>query len=124
MVDDAPRAPGEAMAARAPARLSSGPDDLARLVRALDASVNVALLRELCRRRRRGEGWAYLSELAQALREAPGTVGAALDKLGRVGEERREKGRRYARAAVADVVMTAELPSTGVRGPRRARGRP
>jgi len=107
-------------------RLSSDPVEFARLVRALDASVNVALLRELCRARaQRGEGWRYLSELAQALGEAPGTIGAALDKLGPFVEEKREKGLRYVRATVVDVAIESTLPRrAAARAQPRAPARP
>src|SRR2546421_152438 len=104
------------MATRAPARLSSSPDELARLVRALDASVNVALLRELCRRRRRGEGWAYLSELAQAQGGAAGAftgVGmgrAAVAGVGRAGERGERGGGEVDGSRVArEVLARAEV---------------
>ena len=47
--------------------LAKDPDELSRLVRILGASVNVAILRELARARRRGDGWMYLSEIAEAI---------------------------------------------------------
>lgn len=90
--------------------LSREPDELARLVRILGASVNVAILRELARARRRGEGWMYLSEIAERIGEAPGTVSVAIQKLLPFLEERREKGLRYFRATLTDLRLEAERP--------------
>lgn len=109
------------MARGAAWRLSRDPDEVARLVAALDASVNVALLRELARERRgAGEGWLYLSQLAERLGEAPGTVGAAVQKLGPLVEEKREKGLRYFRATVTEVTILV-APASRARAPRRPR---
>lgn len=101
------------------ARLSSEPDEVERLVRILDASVNVRILRALAAERRRGAGWLYLSQIAARLGEAPGTVGAAIGKLAPLVEERREKGLRWFRASVTDVTITMDEPSA-----RQARARP
>lgn len=90
--------------------LSKDPDGLAKLVRILGASVNVAILRELARARRRGEGWMYLSEIAEAVGEAPGTVGAAIQKLTPLLEEKREKGLRYFRADLTELRVELERP--------------
>lgn len=86
------------------------PDDITRLVRMLGASVNVAILRELARARRRGDGWMYLSEIAQAIDEAPGTVGIAIQKLTPLLEERRHKGLRYFRSTLVDLRIETERP--------------
>ena len=91
-------------------RLTADPEELRRLVYALDASVNVDILRELARARRKGEGWMYLSQIAQRIGEAPGTVGIAISKLGPFVEEKREKGLRYFRATVTEVTLAVERP--------------
>lgn len=83
--------------------LSKDADGLARVLRLMSASVNVAILRELARARRKGDGWMYLSEIAEAIGEAPGTVGAGLTKLAPILEEKREKGLRYFRAPFTEV---------------------
>lgn len=88
--------------------LSKDPDELARAVRMMSASVNVAILRELAKARRKGDGWMYLSQIAEALGESPGTVGAGLAKLGPLVEEKREKGLRYFRAGFTDVRLEFE----------------
>ena len=90
--------------------LSKEPDELAQLVRILGASVNVAILRELARARRRGEGWMYLSEIAEALGEAPGTVSAAIQKLTPLVDEKREKGLRYFRSRITELRVETERP--------------
>lgn len=90
--------------------LTKDADELARLVRMLSASVNVAILRELARARRRGEGWMYLSEIAEALDEAPGTVSVAIQKMMPLLEEKREKGLRYFRARLVDLRVELERP--------------
>lgn len=83
-------------------------DDLQRVVRMLGASVNVAILRELARARRRGDGWMYLTQIAEAIDEAPGTVGIAIQKLMPLLEERRVKGLRYFRSTVVDLRIEAD----------------
>lgn len=90
--------------------LSRDGDELARLVRVLGASVNVAILRELARARRRGEGWMYLSEIAERIGEAPGTVSVAIQKLLPLVEEKREKGLRYFRANLVELRLGVERP--------------
>lgn len=90
--------------------LGKDPDELERLVRMLGASVNVAILRELARARRRGDGWMYLSQIAQALGESAGTVSAGIQKLMPLLEEKREKGLRYFRAALVDIKVELERP--------------
>ena len=91
-------------------RLTSDPDGLRKLVYALDASVNVDILRELARARRKGDGWLYLSQIAQRIGESPGTVGIAIGKLGPFVEEKREKGLRYFRATVTEVTLAVDRP--------------
>lgn len=91
-------------------RLTAEPDELARLVYALDASVNVDILRELAKARRKGDGWLYLSQIAQRIGESPGTVGIAIAKLAPFVEEKREKGLRWFRATVTEVTLTVERP--------------
>ncbi len=85
--------------------LASEPDRIASLVRILGASVNVEILRTLMEARRQDPdgGWLYLSEISEALGENPGTVGAAIQKLTPLLEEKREKGRRYFRSRVTDL---------------------
>lgn len=90
--------------------LTREPDELEKLVRILGASVNVAILRELARARRRGEGWMYLSEISQAIGEAPGTVHTAIQKLTPLLEEKREKGLRYFRARITELRVEVERP--------------
>ncbi|GEM_PF-3010526 len=85
-------------------------DEVARLVRMLGASVNVAILRELARARRKGEGWMYLSEIAERIGEAPGTVSVAIQKMMPLLEERREKGLRYFRATMTELSLRVERP--------------
>lgn len=88
--------------------LSREPQELARLVRILGASVNVSILRELAKARRRGEGWMYLSQIAEAIDESPGTVGIAIQKLTPFLEERRHKGLRYFRSRFVELRLEAE----------------
>lgn len=90
--------------------LSKEPEALARVVRMLAASVNVAILRELIRARRGSEGWMYLSEIAEAVGEAPGTVSHGLSRLAPLLEEKREKGLRYVRANFTEVRLELERP--------------
>jgi DNA-binding transcriptional ArsR family regulator len=95
------------------ASLRDEPDELARLVRILDASVNVEILRALAQARRRGDGWLYLSQIAERIGQAPGTVGAAIEKLSPLLEEKRERGLRYFRTRFVDVTITLERPPRG-----------
>lgn len=90
--------------------LGKDPEELERLVRMMGASVNVAILRELARARRKGAGWMYLTQIADALGEAPGTVSAGVQKLFPLVEEKREKGLRYFRATLVDVKVELERP--------------
>ena len=91
-------------------QLTKDADELARLVRMLSASVNVAILRELARARRKGEGWMYLSQIAEAIDEAPGTVSVAIQKMMPLLEEKREKGLRYFRAGLVELRVELERP--------------
>ena len=90
--------------------LTKDPDSVERLARMLGASVNVAILRALAKARRKGDGWMYLSEIASALGEAPGTVSAGIQKLTPLVEEKREKGLRYFRAGLIDLKVELERP--------------
>lgn len=83
--------------------LTKDPEPMARLVRMLGASVNVRILRELARARRKGDGWMYLSQIAHAVDEAPGTVSVAIQKMMPLLEEKREKGLRYFRATLTEI---------------------
>lgn len=69
-------------------------------VRLLAAGANTRILQFLVEARRKETegGWRFLSEIAQGVRESPGAVSAAIQKLLPLLEERREKGRRYFRA--------------------------
>lgn len=90
--------------------LSRDAEELGALARVLGASVNAAVLRELLRARRRGEGWMYLSEIAEAIGESPGSVSAGVQRLSMLVEERREKGLRYFRARYAEVRLELDGP--------------
>lgn len=98
------------------------PDDareIERLSRILSQSVNARVLAMLMERRQAGEpdddterpegaGWMYLSEIADELDEAPGTVGSSLQKLLTLLEERRVKGRRFFRSRVVELAITID----------------
>lgn len=103
--------------------LSKDDDGLARVVRMLSASVNVAILRELARARRKGDGWMYLSEIAAAIDEAPGTVSVAIQKMMPLLEEKREKGLRYFRAGLTELRLELDRPrpTAPLRAPRPPR---
>lgn len=90
--------------------LTKDADELGALARALGASVNAAILRELVRARRRGEGWMYLTQIAGAIGESPGSVSAGVQKLTPLVEEKREKGLRYFRSKYVDVRVELERP--------------
>lgn len=55
-----------------------------------------------------GPGWMYLSEIADAVGEAPGTVGSSLQKLLPLLEEERVKGRRFFRSRVLRLTIRVE----------------
>jgi hypothetical protein len=76
-----------------------GDPQLETLVRMMAASVNAKILHHLVQVRKKEpkEGWRFLSEIAQSVGEAPGTVSLAIQKLLPLLEERRHKGRRYFR---------------------------
>jgi len=90
--------------------LTKDAQDLERVIRLLGASVNVAILRELARARKRGDGWMYLSQIALAIGESPGSVSAGIQKLTPLLEEKREKGLRYFRANLVDLRLEIERP--------------
>lgn len=89
-------------------RLTTEPDELAHEIRTLSPSMAIDVLRELARARRKGDGWLYLTQVAQRLGQSPGTISHALAKLGPLVEEKREKGLRYVRATVLEVTLTVE----------------
>lgn len=97
--------------------LTREPEELHKLVRLLGAGVNIAILRELTRARRRGDGWMYLSEIAEAIGEAPGTVSVSIQKLLPLLEEKREKGLRYFRSVIVDLRVEVEGPGDKVKIP-------
>ncbi|HVM45508.1 MAG TPA: helix-turn-helix domain-containing protein, partial [Candidatus Thermoplasmatota archaeon] len=97
--------------------LSKDADGLARMTRMLSTGVSIAVLGELVRARRKGEGWMYLTQLAKAIGETPGSVSHGLAKLAPLVEERREKGLRWFRVDLTDVSLELERPPT-----RRAAG--
>ncbi|MBI4392605.1 MAG: hypothetical protein HY556_02250 [Euryarchaeota archaeon] len=82
--------------------LTKDPEEIERIVRLLAASVNVKILSVLNEERRKGEGWLFLSEIADRTSEKPGTIGLAIQKLLPLLEERREKGRRYFRSRIKE----------------------
>jgi hypothetical protein len=86
--------------APAPRVLSLDDAETEQVVRILAASVNIRLMSVLVEARRNDpeEGWRFLSELAEAVDERPGTVGLAVQKLLPLLEERRHKGKRYFRS--------------------------
>lgn len=88
--------------------LSTHPEDIERLVRILDASVNVRILKALMEERRKGEGWLFLSEIAKRIEEKPGTVGLAIQKLLPLLEERYEKGKRWFRTPYVELTINLE----------------
>jgi len=79
-------------------------------VRVLAASVNVRLMRVLLEARRADPvgGWRFLSQIAEALDEKPGTVGLAVQKLLPLLEEKREKGKRYFRSRFVDLRLVLQ----------------
>lgn len=79
--------------------ISLGDPQLEVVVRMLAASANARILHYLVQERRREpkEGWRFLSEIAEGVGEAPGTVSLAIQKLLPLLEEKRHKGRRYFR---------------------------
>lgn len=86
------------------------PQEMERLVRLLGAAGNVRILGALCEARRREPegGWMFLSEIAAAVGEAPGSVGLAVQKLMPLLEEERRKGRRWFRSRVRDVAVVVD----------------
>jgi hypothetical protein len=72
---------------------------LEAIVRILAASINTRILAHLidARAGQPDGGWRFLSQIAEAVGEKPGTVGLAIQKLLPLLEERRDKGRRYFR---------------------------
>ncbi|MGQ0535802.1 MAG: hypothetical protein ACT4PT_07000 [Methanobacteriota archaeon] len=85
--------------------LSKDVKELERLIELLASSISLRVLLCLAEERRRGEGWLFLSEIAARIGEKTGTVGAAVARVAPFLEERRDKGRRYFRTKVRDVVL-------------------
>lgn len=84
-----------------------------RLVRVLDASVNLAALHALMelRREARDDGWIFLSDLAKRVDQAPGTVSVAVQKMvPTLVEEKYERGRRYFRSRVTSLRIQVDGP--------------
>ena len=77
------------------------------MVRVLAASANVRILHHLVEARRKepSDGWRFLSEIAEGVGEAPGSVSLGLQKLLPLLEERRQKGKRYFRARTRAVLL-------------------
>lgn len=73
---------------------------LEQTVRVLAASANTRILSVLVQERSKNprEGWMFLSQIAEAVGESPGSVSLAVQKLLPLLEEQRRKGRRYFRA--------------------------
>ena len=91
-------------------RLSVESDDVERIARALSSSASIAVLRELVRARRKGDGWLYLSQLAEKVGSSAGTTSVALLRLTDLVEEKREHGQRFVRSRFFDVVVSTEPP--------------
>ena len=91
--------------------LTRDPEALARLVRILDASVNVEVLSALvtARKETRTGGWVFLSDLAKRVGQAPGTVSVAVQRMvPQLVEEKYDRGRRYFRARVSGVSIVVD----------------
>lgn len=96
--------------------ISGDTQDVERLVRILDASVNVRILKALMEERRKGEGWLFLSEIAKRIGEKPGTVGLAIQKLLPLLEEKYEKGKRWFRTPYRELTLTLDEAPKGKPG--------
>ncbi len=86
-------------------RLALSDPQMETVVRSLAASVNLRMMDVLLEHRRSdpADGWMFLSQIAEALDEKPGTVGLAVQKLLPLLEEKREKGKRYFRSRYTDM---------------------
>lgn len=84
--------------------------ELETVVRVLAASVNVRLMNVLLKERaaQPEAGWLFLSQIAEAIDEKPGTVGLAVQKLLPLLEEKREKGKRYFRSRFRHLELVLE----------------
>jgi DNA-binding transcriptional ArsR family regulator len=87
-----------------------GDPRLESTVRILAASVNARILAHLIEARRADPegGWRFLSKIAEAVGEKPGTVSMAIQKLLPLLEERREKGKRYFRSQLRSLELHLE----------------
>lgn len=96
------------MEARPPPRTLTLTDpEMEQIMRTLAASVNTRLMAVLVQARKEEpeEGWRFLSQLAEAVDERPGTVGLAVQKLLPLLEEKRHKGKRYFRSRYSTVEL-------------------
>lgn len=86
--------------------------ELETMVRSLAASVNLRMMEVLTKERREDPegGWMFLSQIAEALDEKPGTVGLAVQKLLPLLEEKREKGKRYFRSRYTGLELVLKRP--------------
>lgn len=84
----------------APKVLTLFDSEMENVVRILAASINVRMMGVLLERRvaEPDGGWLFLSQIAEAVDEKPGTVGLAVQKLLPLLEEKRDKGKRYFRS--------------------------
>jgi hypothetical protein len=80
------------------------------IVRILAASINTQILAHLIdvRAQEPTGGWRFLSQIAEAVGESPGTVGLAIQKLLPLLEERRHKGKRYFRSQLKTLALRLE----------------
>lgn len=81
--------------------------EMEQIMRILAASVNTRLMAVLVQARQEepGEGWRFLSQLAEAVDERPGSVGLAIQKLLPLLEEKRHKGKRYFRSRYSSIEL-------------------
>ncbi len=91
----------------APRTLSLTDPEMEQIVRILAASVNIRLMTVLVETRQKEpeNGWRFLSQLAEAVDERPGTVGLAIQKLLPLLEEKRHKGKRYFRSRYISIEL-------------------
>lgn len=90
--------------------LTPADPQMEQVVRVLAASINVRMMEVLLQARRAEPegGWLFLSQIAEAVDEKPGTVGLAVQKLLPLLEEKREKGKRYFRSRYRTIRMELE----------------
>lgn len=85
--------------------LTPADPEMEQVVRVLAASINVRMMNVLLKERvaHPDGGWLFLSQIAEAVDERPGTVGLAVQKLLPLLEEKRDKGKRYFRSRYKDI---------------------